>query len=436
MKNVNIEFDYSRNKLEKSNIIVNNYNYSPLLSKKSLPSISNFKIISPKNKKALINSSSSLTLLPKKQFKSNFIKLSPESNTFTKNQQYIHNKKMLLETLKESNNNLSFSNLKNDIRKKVVLSHNTGIIEKQKNRIMIITKKNLSHMITKRSTDMLNKEETTNNNPFQIVLPQKKVLEHKYIPSLLYRKEINKIPVQPQIPIMSNNQFASFSEQTRYSKFIESLLKLSNMINLDSHNSFKYLKEFLYSNGIYDKEFYTNKYLVNLTNYLRGDFIRTIDPNKPLRDILIDALILGKQLNQQKHTTYISPFLLVNNKVSSSKREREAEDKVDRYEIFKLEQQKRMYEMKEIGENIINIKEKLEDELAKMTKNESPVVQNENTNYVSNFYITMGDKKEIIQINTNKELGINFELIKKSKKITEFANLEKIKEKMQPNNIQ
>ena len=55
MKNVNIEFDYSRNKLEKSNIIVNNYNYSPLLSKKSLPSISNFKIISPKNKKALIN---------------------------------------------------------------------------------------------------------------------------------------------------------------------------------------------------------------------------------------------------------------------------------------------------------------------------------------------------------------------------------------------
>ena len=48
----------------------------------------------------------------------------------------------------------------------------------------------------------------------------------------------------------------------------------------------------------------------------------------------------------------------------------------------------------------------------------------------------MGDKKEIIQINTNKELGINFELIKKSKKITEFANLEKIKEKMQPNNIQ
>ena len=44
--------------------------------------------------------------------------------------------------------------------------------------------------------------------------------------------------------------------------------------------------------------------------------------------------------------------------------------------------------------------------------------------------------EEIIQINTNKELGINFELIKKSKKITEFANLEKIKEKMQPNNIQ
>ena len=175
--------------------------------------------------------------------------------------------------------------------------------------------------------------------------------------------------------------------------------------------------------------------MVNLTNYLRGDFIRTIDPNKPLRDILIDALILGKQLNQQRHTTYTSPFLLVKNKVSS-KREREVEEKIDRYEIFKLEQQKRMYEMKEIGDNIINIKEKLEDELAKMTKNENQVVQNENTNYVSNFYITMGDKKEIIQINTNKELGINFELIKKSKKITEFANLEKIKEKMQPNNIQ
>lgn len=434
MQSVDIDFGCSKNKFKKSNIIVNNYNFSPLLSKKNLPSIINFRTISPKNKKKLNSSSSSHTLLPKKNFKSNFIKLSPESNTFTKNQQYIQNKKMLLETLKESNKGLSFSVLKSDLRKKVVLSHNSGIIEKQKNKVMIIPKKNLSHMATKRSVDILNNEPTSNNDFFQKVIPRKKVLEQKYIPSLLYRKEINKIPVQPQLPIMSNNKFSSSSEQARYLKFIGSLLKLSNMINLDSHNSFKYLKEFLYSNGIYDKEFYSNKYLVNLSNYLRGDFIKTIDPNKPLKEILIDALILGKQLNQQKQEKYISPFLINNNNGSSKKKEREVKKTIDRYEIFKLEQQKKNYETKEIEGNVNDIKEQLENELTKVTKNDSSTIQNES--YVSNFYITMGNKKEIIQVNTQKELGVNFELIKKNKKITEFANLEKIKEKMHPNNIQ
>ena len=258
-------------------------------------------------------------------------------------------------------------------------------------------------------------------------------IDNKPIPSLLCRKEIDHIPVLAQMPETHNNLYSSWSEKSRYLKVLESLLKLKSMINLDSRNAFKYLKQYLYSNGITDMDLYSNLYLVNFSNYLHTDFCRTIDPNKNIKEILMDALILGKQqYNDSERTKYISPYLKIKNIIRKDNRYQEK--KLDRYDILKLERQRRMYEEKKVGNSIEDIKEKLEDELHEITPygDSNPFLMERNNNVCNNFYITLEDnKKEVHQLEPSQNSTMmNFEVIKKNKKITEYANLERIKQKI------
>ena len=95
MKNVKIEFgitNNSRNEHQhKGKISSNNSSYSPLLSKPIFPNINQSKGDGTGRKKKLFNSASSVMLFPKKKLQSNFVKLTPDSNKYTKNDKYIHN---------------------------------------------------------------------------------------------------------------------------------------------------------------------------------------------------------------------------------------------------------------------------------------------------------------------------------------------------------
>ena len=434
MKNVKIEFgitNNSRNEHQhKGKISSNNSSYSPLLSKPIFPNINQSKGDGTGRKKKLFNSASSVMLFPKKKLQSNFVKLTPDSNKYTKNDKYIHNKKMLLETFRLTHSKIINSDNKLDLYKKAMSIQRKP---SKKPKVLLVQNKKEIQSILQNSLIKENDIIPQVSNESTQINMSHSLIDNKPIPSLLCRKEIDHIPVLAQMPETHNNLYSSWSEKSRYLKVLESLLKLKSMINLDSRNAFKYLKQYLYSNGITDMDLYSNLYLVNFSNYLHTDFCRTIDPNKNIKEILMDALILGKQqYNDSERTKYISPYLKIKNIIRKDNRYQEK--KLDRYDILKLERQRRMYEEKKVGNSIEDIKEKLEDELHEITPygDSNPFLMERNNNVCNNFYITLEDnKKEVHQLEPSQNSTMmNFEVIKKNKKITEYANLERIKQKI------
>ena len=132
------------------------------------------------------------------------------------------------------------------------------------------------------------------------------------IAALINRKEINKIPIYPNLPLTYKNKFANHSEYNRFMKFNEELLKLREQITIDYKNTFKYLKEFINFYGIKDECFYKNNYLCNLSNFVKSNFINKINPNFSLRQNLIHALMEGAVVNTgflEEEKIFISPYI-------------------------------------------------------------------------------------------------------------------------------
>jgi hypothetical protein len=133
------------------------------------------------------------------------------------------------------------------------------------------------------------------------------------VSTLIKRKEIDKIPICPIIPLTYKNQFSSLSEYNRYMKFNEELLKLKEQITIDSKNCFKYLKEFMNYNGIKNEIYYTNKYLCNLSNFIKSDFCNSINPNLTLQQNIIlglkqGGLVTSRLNEEEKEKNFINLF--------------------------------------------------------------------------------------------------------------------------------
>ena len=148
------------------------------------------------------------------------------------------------------------------------------------------------------------------NNNINNFLYLKKNLSQ--ISGLINRKEINNIPICPNLLITYKNKYANFSEYNRFMKFNEELLKLRAQINLDSKNTFKYLKEFMRFYGIKNELYYKNKFLCNFNNFVKSNFVNIINPNFSLQQNLINALIKGGHVNtglKEEETIFVSPFI-------------------------------------------------------------------------------------------------------------------------------
>ena len=201
----------------------------------------------------------------------------------------------------ENNNILKYNN--SDDKRKIKYSLNENNSNKK-----IKTNKNLSETISllNDTTKIIKKINIDNkqNIIFQNFPP---------VPTLIKRKEIDKIPICPIIPLTYKNQFSSLSEYNRYMKFNEELLKLKEQITIDSKNCFKYLKEFMNYNGIKNEIYYTNKYLCNLSNFIKSDFCNSINPNLTLQQNIIlglkqGGLVTSRLKEEEKEKNFINLF--------------------------------------------------------------------------------------------------------------------------------
>ena len=201
----------------------------------------------------------------------------------------------------ENNNILKYNN--SDDKRKIKYSLNENNSNKK-----IKTNKNLSDTISllNDTTKIIKKINIDNkqNIIFQNFPP---------VSTLIKRKEIDKIPICPIIPLTYKNQFSSLSEYNRYMKFNEELLKLKEQITIDSKNCFKYLKEFMNYNGIKNEIYYTNKYLCNLSNFIKSDFCNSINPNLTLQQNIIlglkqGGLVTSRLNEEEKEKNFINLF--------------------------------------------------------------------------------------------------------------------------------
>ena len=179
---------------------------------------------------------------------------------------------------------------------------------------LLITNLNFSKL-NSRNRNYLNLKSNykfNNRNTFNMnnSLNFKKYFPH--ISGLINRKEINNIPICPNLLITYKNKYANYSEYKRFIKFNEELLKLRAQINLDSKNTFKYLKEFMRYYGITNEYYYKNNFLCNFNNFVKSNFVNIINPNFSLQQNIINALINGGIVNtgfKEEEKVFISPFI-------------------------------------------------------------------------------------------------------------------------------
>ena len=259
---------------------------------------------------------------------------------------------------KENSSNKLLSNIIKR-NKKILINHKN---KKLSNSIANIHNKNLlSQEISpsqkfNKSLDIISPSKSVSHKQKSENVSTKKILlNNQPLPSLMCRKEIKNIPIIANYPDLFNNLYSTNSEKERYYRLLEAFLKLKSMVEIDSRKTFKYFKEFLYKNGITNKEYYTNEYLLNLSSFIKSDFSSSIDPNKNMTQNLYDILTKGKNschLKRNNSLSYISPLIKRNkNKNIHLRKEMNTRHiSMDgEFYIFSLPQQSQINQEKEIS---------------------------------------------------------------------------------------
>jgi hypothetical protein len=237
--------------------------------------------------------------------------------------------------INKTNNNHQESNLnssneivdKNNFEHFNFLNHNNSDDKRKLNYYFNENSSKKKFKSNKNLSDTISLLNDTSKIINQINIDNKQnIIIHNFppVPTLIKRKEIDKIPICPIIPLTYKHQFSSLSEYNRFIKFNEELLKLKEQIKIDSKNCFKYLKEFMNYNGIKKDIYYTNKYLCNLSNFIKSDFCNSINPNITLQENIIIGLKQGSidytgLKEEEKEKNCINPYIKEEKKEKNNK---------------------------------------------------------------------------------------------------------------------
>jgi hypothetical protein len=306
------ENKYLKKKLPKLN---SNYNFRPL------PSIKNYIFKQSINRKNKLIDNSKKSSVQQSFIVTNYLDPRTDSSNRTFNLNELKSNENQIKKVFETFEKKKLIKIKNNLLSKNKLSLTNKLNDTNLFKFFTENKNNITLMFVK------------NKNP---------------IAALINRKEINKIPISPNLPLTYKNKFANHSEYNRFMKFNEELLKLREQITIDSKNSFKYLKEFINFYGIKDECYYKNNCLCNLSNFIKSDFVNNINPNFSLQQNLINALNEGAIINtgyKEDEKLFISPF--IKNEGEDKKYikiGKNIKNKIEIMSVISLEKQKQLNE--------------------------------------------------------------------------------------------
>lgn len=238
--------------------------------------------------------------------------------------------------------------------------------------------------------------------------------------------------VEVPVEISSDKEiaFGSISEKERHLRITEAYTVLLNCINQNPEKEHLIIKEFLMNHGIYDVRYFDIDKLNNFANFLRTSF--KINPQKNFKDNIIEALNYNSNTtNDYTETTERKTYHQVYPQKKYKQLKKETNKKIDL--VHDMELQKGLYDKKTLMRRQIDLINKpkfvinlLTEEFAEDNKdkgNSLPKIT-EKTNKFTNERL-YGVKKS----------NIDYEVLKKKNKLTEYICLIKAKNNLEMENL-
>ena len=236
--------------------------------------------------------------------------------------------------------------------------------------------------------------------------------------------------------------YNSISEKERYQKIMESFLNLRSFIDKEHEKEHLLLKEYLMDHGIYDMQYYEIDRLNNFANFLRSNF--KINPQKNFKENIIEALTYNTTTINACTETNESPKKDIRCRTTSNNFQRQRiyrqsspldrDNKIDL--IHNMELQKGLYDKKSLLKHQIDLinKPKFVIDLLKEEftddKKDLPLITNSKVeNKKSN------DKFGNERLYGVKKSNIDYDVLRKKNKLTEYICLIKAKNNFEMNNL-
>ena len=455
--------------------------------------------------------------IEKKIVESNFKSIKASANRFTENVPYIKNKKMaLFDKYTYDNDNYKTDRVgKYDMKKfnslspdkttlfKTTVFRNNNFVNKKLQKdsfdcknlyytLMDDNKYQQEQLYATQNEDMKNIKKIQPSNSFYRELNLKKnEIVDKYFKDkniqinsmkkntnkntsqqivLLHKRKIdNNITLSFPCCVTYKGNYQSTSEQVRYEKIMDNLLKLKYLISIDNpKKEYDYIKAYIICSGIKENEI-TRKKLEIFKKFLKNENFQ-INPNLSVRQNILNILNGkeninkdNKSLEEPKKSNSVKNINKVSNDNSL------INNKISKIDNFNLEKQTKLYkspyktedeaiiqnlqkELDELKEQIINNKLKVNQPKRStyptmyITQKDAPEekstidlrlgnCEEDNLSISTQFINKKKKKKQISEMNErlyySKIEGNDFNIqnYKKNQKLTEYIMLERIKNK-------
>lgn len=445
----------------------------------------------------------------KKIVESNFKSIKASANRFTENVSYIKNKKMaLFDKYKYDNNNYKTDRVgKYDMKKfnsispekttlfKTTVFRNNNFVNKKdtfdgKNLYYTLVedyKQEQSYPPQNESLKNIKKIKPSSSFYRDLNLKKNEIID-KYFKDekiqinpmkkttnkntseqivLLHKRKIdNNITLSFPCCVTYKGNYQSTSEQVRYEKIMDGLLKLKYLISIDNpKKEYDYIKAFIVCSGIKENEI-TRKNLEFFKKFLKNENFQ-INPNFSVKQNILNILNGKENLNNDNKSLKKSNSVKNNNKISNDSFK--INSKIKKIDNFNLEKQTKLYKSSYQTEDeaiIENLQKELDEIKEQIVSNKLKANQAKKSTY-STMYITQKDapeesntidlrlgnceednlsistqcinkkkkKKPISEMNErlyySKIEGneLNIQSYKKMQKLTEYIMLERIKNK-------
>lgn len=245
-----------------------------------------------------------------------------------------------------------------------------------------------------------------------------------------------------EVPLLSNKEYlSSLSERERYQRFYSELYTLKSYIEANRPKEKTIIKDFLMNNKIYNSKYYTDDKIENFLSFIKAKTIE-IDSRKLFKDVLKDALNYGcynlntktfyknntnnnNSSNSNSNNTYSNKQLLL--KTYLNKFYTHKQPKKNVYSVVDTRQKMDLVNNMELQKNLYDKKSQVKHQID-LNKRPTLVIDLLKDDFVDRKRVNIKGRPRNLdwdneRLYGNKKIEIDYNILKKENKITDYICL-------------